>query len=78
MSILRVTYDAARGLQCRQRPAKDGRGENRLATHSFKPTMTHVINLFAPFPVVKQKGTQGSLVSRICVLGSHMVIIANF
>jgi len=54
-AFLRVTCDAARGLQCRKKPPKDGRGDNRLAAHSFKPTMTHVINLFTPFQVLKQK-----------------------
>jgi len=60
MSLLRVSCDAARGLQCRKRPAKDGCGENRLATSSFKPTITHVINLFAPFPMINQKHVEGN------------------
>jgi len=60
MSFLRVTCDAARGLQCRKRPAKDNRGENRSATHSFKPTMMHVINFLAPFPVVTQKHVEAN------------------
>ena len=55
MSFLRVTCDAAKGLQCRKRPAKDGPGENRLTTWSFKPPRTHVINFSALFPGVKQK-----------------------
>ena len=60
MSFLLVTCDAARGLQCRKRPATDGLGINRLVTHSFKPTMTHVMNFFPPFPVVKQKHVEGN------------------
>jgi len=32
MSFLRVSCDAARGLQCPKENAKYGRGENRLAT----------------------------------------------
>jgi len=60
MSFLRFTCNAARGLQCRKRPAKEGRGENRLSTHSFKHTITRVINFFAPFPVVKQKHVEGN------------------
>ena len=58
--FLRVTCDTARGLQYRKRPANDGWGENCLATHSFKPRMMHVINLFAPFPVVQQKHVEGN------------------
>ena len=60
MSFVQVTCGTARGLQCRMRPTKDVRGENRSATHSFQPTMTHVINFFAPFPVVKQKHVKGN------------------
>jgi len=60
MSFLLVTCNAARGLQCRKRPATDGLGKIRLVTHSFKPTMTHVMNFFPPFPVVKQKHVEGN------------------
>ena len=78
-----VTCVAARGLQCRKRPAKDGRGENRLATCSFKTTITHVIIFFAAFPVVKQKYVEGNtgfigFPSVYLVLTSVVVVIANF
>jgi len=54
---------------------KDGRGETRLAKHSFKPTMTHVINFFAPLLVVRQKhveGNTGCIGFPHLLVGSHI------
>ena len=83
MSFLRVTCDAVRGLQCRKRPAKDGWGENRLATYSFKTTMTRVIIFLAAFPVLKRKRVEENtgfigFPSVYLVPTSVMVVIANF
>jgi len=62
-----LSYELLATLQgvysARKRPAKDERGENRLAPWSFKPPRMHKINFSAPFPVVKQKHVAGNKVA---------------
>jgi len=89
LSFLRVICDAAWGLQCLKETCKIWTGRKSIDDTFFQTKMTHVINFFASFPVVKQEhvagntGT-GSLSGCIGFLDlfigfpSVMVVIANF
>jgi len=44
----------------RKRPAKDGPGENRFTTWSFKPLKTHVTTFSAPFPMKNECHVAGN------------------
>ena len=60
MSFLRFTCDAARGLQCPKETCKIWTGRKSIGDTFFQTTMTHVINFFASFPVVKQEHVEGN------------------
>jgi len=61
MSFLRVTCDAARGLQCPKKTCKIWTTRKSIGDTFFQTTMmTHVINFFASFPVVKQEHVEGN------------------
>jgi len=82
MSFLRVNCDAARSLQCPKETCKIWTGRKSIGDTFFQTTMTHVINFFASFPVLKQEHVEGCMVSLICLLHigltSVIVVIANF
>jgi len=83
MSFLRVTCDAARGVQCPKENCKIWTGRKSIGDTFFQTTMTHVINFFASFPVVKQEHVEGNTG---CIDFPHLfigfpsvtVVIANF
>jgi len=83
MSFLRINCDAARGLQCPKETCKIWTGRKSIGNTFFQTTMTHVINFFSSFPVVKQEHVKGNT-ECICFLHlfigfpSVMVVIANF
>jgi len=60
MSFLRVNCDAARGLQCPKETCKKWTGRKWIGKSFFQTTMTHEINFFASFPVVKQEHVEGN------------------
>ena len=80
---MHVTCDAARGLHCPKETCKIWTGIKSIGDTFFHTTMTHVINLFASFPVVKQEHVEGNTG---CIGLPHlfigflfvMVVIANF
>ena len=83
MSFLRVTCDAARGLQCPKETCKIWTGRKSIGDTFFQTMMTLMIHFFASFPAVKQKhveGNTGCIGFSHLILGfpSVMVVIANF
>jgi len=83
MSFLRVTCDAAMGLQCPKETCKILTGRISIGDTFFQTTMTHVINFFASFPVVKQEHVEGNTgcigIPHLFIgFPSVMVVIANF
>jgi len=60
MSFLRVNCDAARGLPCPKETCKIWTGRKSIGDKFFQTTMTHVINFFVSFPVVKQEHVEGN------------------
>jgi len=84
MSFLRVNCDAERGLLCPKETCKTWTGRKSIGDTFFQTTMTHVINFFVSFPVVKQEHVEGNNTG--CIGFPHlfigfpsvMVVIANF
>jgi len=60
MSFLRVTCDAARGLECPKETCKIWTRRKSIGNTFFQTTMTHVINFFASSQVVKQEHVEGN------------------
>jgi len=60
MSFLRVTCDAIRGLQCPKETCEIWTWRKLIVDTFNQTTMTHVINFFASFPVVKQEHVEGN------------------
>jgi len=83
MSFLRVTCDAARGLQCPKETCKIWTGRKSIGDKFLKTTMTHVIKKFESFPLVKQEHVEGNtrcigFLHLFIGFPSVMVVIANF
>ena len=79
MSFLRCNCDATRGLVCPKETCKIRTGRKSIGDTFFQTTMTHVINFFESFPVVKQEHVEGNT----GCIGFHwfpsvMVVIVNF
>jgi len=83
MSFLRVYCDAARVLQYPKETCKIWTGRKSMGDIIFQTTMTHVVNFFASFTVVKQEHIEantGCIGFPYLFIGfpSVMVVIANF
>jgi len=71
MSFLRVTCGAARSLQCLKETCKIWTGRKSIGDTFFQTTMTHVINFFASFSMVKQEHVEGN---SGCIRFPHLFI----